>query len=75
MKTSSVHVLQTQLDDWEAHYCDVRPSLSGYEHYVLWLRLFRLSRLLMRDYRQRAYAGNRNGTDAAYTGDTQRLAP
>lgn len=74
MNTESVHVLQTELDDWEARYRDAHTSLSRYEHYVLWLRLFRLSRLLMRDYQQLGYTRNRSDTGDAYTGDTQRLA-
>jgi hypothetical protein len=44
MGSERLHSLQATLQDWEAQYQDVRQELQLHELYLLWLRLFRLSR-------------------------------
>jgi hypothetical protein len=73
MSESHAQHLHSSLQDWESQYVEVRRQLTLSDLYSLWLRLFRLSRLLIKDYNTLMRAGTLACDSIAYTGDTKRL--
>ena len=74
MGSERLHSLQATLQDWEAQYQDVRQELQLHELYLLWLRLFRLSRQMIHDHNMLMRRGTLADNTIAYTGETKRLA-
>ena len=73
MSEMRVRQLSNYLQEWESQYLEVQPQLNLSDLYVLWLRLFRLSRRLIKDYNLLIRSGTIPPDPIAYTGETERL--
>ena len=73
MSGERLYYLQAALQDWEAQYLDGRQELHLHEIYLLWLRLFRLSRRMIADHNTLLRRGTLVDGAIVYTGETKRL--
>ena len=73
MSQNHAQQLRDYLQDWESRYIEIQHQLTLADIYVLWLRLFRLSRQLIRDYNALIRSGRKPRDTIAYTGETKRL--
>jgi hypothetical protein len=74
MSNEQLYSLQAALDEWEAQYHEARQELHLHELYLLWIRLFRLSRQMIHDHNILMRRGTLTDAVIAYTGETKRLA-
>jgi hypothetical protein len=73
MGENQAQQLRDSLEDWESHYLEVQQQLTLSDLYMLWLRRFRLSRRLIKDYNALIRSGRISHDTIAYTGETKRL--